>query len=184
MQGPFIENCFCLTPKRVDKSLNRPRKLGDNSDFERSYIQYTEEEMDGKDYLVVTVDGYEPQKITQEFIETSFGEKWYFKCGKCDSRCHKLYLLPKGHIFLCKKCHSIKYENFNPSSKQGQLFIRAKKILKLIDQQANMTSRIWYRSVYTKRYEKFLAGCLKAGLTDVVAEARALQAIINQTAEK
>jgi len=42
-----------------------------------------------------------------------------------------------------------------------------------------MTPRIWYKSVYTKRYLRFLNNCLKAGLTDIVKEARALEALIN-----
>lgn len=180
MQGPFIENCFCLTPKRVDDSLNRVgRKIGDISDLERADIRYEYEEVDGKYFILASVDGNAPQRIALETLETSFGERQYFHCESCNSRRHKLFLLPGGHLFQCFKCQGIKRETFNPSSKQGQLFIRAKKILKLIDQQSRMTSRIWYRSVYTKRYEKFLSECLKIGLTDVVEEARALESAIN-----
>ena len=164
----------------MDKSFSRfGRKIGDNSDFERADIRYDFKEGEEDSFVLVTVAGYEQQKILFDPFETSFGERNYFKCPGCSTRCHKLFLLPKGHILRCKKCHKIKYQIFNPSSAQGQLFIRTKKILKLINIQANMTPRIWYKSVYTKRYLRFLNNCLKAGLTDIVKEARALEALIN-----
>lgn len=179
MQSPYIENCFSLTPKRIDDCLNRiGRKIGDNTDPERPDLKYEYDQKGEQYYKTVTVGGNEPQKIALETVETSFGEREYFLCNGCNSRCNKLFLLPGGHILRCMKCHKIKRQSFNPSSKQGELFIRAKKILKLIDERANMTSRIWYRSTYTKRYAKFLNGCLKVGLTDVVEEARALEALI------
>ncbi len=186
MTGPYIENCFCLTAKRTDDSWFRPRKIGDNiiRDYERHDINYQYEKIGDDYYLNVVVGENTPQKILTETLETYFGDRTYFHCNKCDCRCHKLFLLPDGHIFLCKNCHGIKYQNFNPHSKQGQVLIRAKKILKLIYQQERMTSRIWYRSVYTKRYEKFLNNCLKIGLTDVVEEARSLEAIITRMSEK
>ena len=177
MKGPhYIENCFVLTPKRVDDTLNRiGRRIGDNRDIQRADIRYDYEEIDDTDYLIVTIEGNEPQKILTETIETDFGEREYFRCSKCDSRCHKLFLLPEGHIFLCRKCHGIKYQTFNTTSKHGKLFFKTKKILKLVNERADMTSRIWYRDSYTKRYSKFLNECLKVGLWDVVSEARALE---------
>ena len=56
--------------------------------------------------------------------------------------------------------------------------IKTKKILDLANQQADMTSRIWYRDSYTRRYSKFLNECLKVGLTDIVKEARILEQAI------
>ena len=180
MPEPYIENCFCLTPKRVDGTLNRiGRMIGDNRDIQRADIRYEYSQIDERYFILVTIDGNEPQKIVLEVIETSFGERQYFQCEGCQSRCHKLFLLPGGHIFRCKKCHKIRYQTFNSSSKHGKLFERTKKALKLINEQADMTSRIWYRDAYTKRYSKFLNNCLKVGLTDIVNEARTVESAIN-----
>lgn len=184
MQQYFIDECFVLTNKRVDKSLGRIRKIDDSRDFERSDIKYDFDKAGDDSFLLVTIDDYEQQRITIDPFETSFGERNYFKCPKCDARCCKLFLLPKGHIFLCKSCHNLKYEAFNSSSAQGQLFLRTKKILKLIKVQEDMTPRIWYKSKYTKRYLKFLQDCLKAGLIDIVKEAQELEAIIKANSGK
>ncbi|MFA6273637.1 MAG: hypothetical protein WC662_00570 [Candidatus Paceibacterota bacterium] len=184
MQKIYIENCFCLTVRRIDKSLSRIRKIGDTSDFERFDIRYDFDPIDEGSAISVTVDGYEPQRIDFDPFETTWGERNYFKCPACETRCTKLFLLPKGHVFRCKKCHNIKYQIFNPNSAQGQLFIRTKKILKLINVQENMTSRIWYKSVYTKRYLRFLNKCMEVGLTDIVKEAKALETLINANSGK
>lgn len=174
------ENCFCLTPKRVHDSLNRIRKIGDNSDPRRADIYYEYDEIDGRYFIIATVGENITQRIVIETLETSFGEREYFRCEGCDSRCHKLFLLPGGYIFRCKSCHGIKYQSFNTSSRHGKLFDRTKKVLRLVNEQAGMTSRIWYRDNYTKRYSKFLNDCLKIGLTDIVNEARTLERIIKE----
>lgn len=185
MKETYIENCFCLTPKRVDQSLNRfGRRIGDNSDLERKDIKYNYKQIGENYFIDVNVVGHQKQRILTETISNSFGWRDYFHCDRCDSRCNKLFLLPGGHIFRCKDCHGIKYQNFSSTSKQGKIFTRARKILKLVNKQANMTSRIWYRSAYTKRYAKFLNDCLEVGLTDVVEEARALEDIIKRSTEE
>ncbi|MDO8659598.1 MAG: hypothetical protein Q7K54_03265 [Candidatus Parcubacteria bacterium] len=182
MEKHFIENCFFITPKKVDYSLNRiGRKIGDNSDPRRADIQYEYDEIDEQYFIIAIVDGNAPQRIAFETIETSIGERQYFKCNKCDSRCHKLYLLPAGHIFSCFKCHKIKRQTFNTSSKHGKLFDMTRKVVKLINQQENMTSRIWYKDAHTKRYSKFLNECLKVGLVDIVNQARAVESAVNNT---
>lgn len=174
----YIENCFCLTFKRVEQSLSRIRKIGDNTDFQRADIRYEEDEINGNYFINVTVARHKPEKIALDPLDTTFGEKNYIICEGCGKRYLKLYLLPNGHTFRCRKCHNLKYENFNPSSPQGRFLKHIKKILKLVEKQANMTSRIWYKSVYTERYEKFLSDCSKVGLTDIVKQARELEADI------
>ncbi len=183
MQREFIENCFFITPKRVDNSLDRPRKIGDNTDYKRADIRYEYDEIDEQYFIIAIVDGNAPQRIPLEIIETSFIERQYFKCNKCDSRCHKLYLLPAGHVFSCFKCHKIKRKTFNTSSKHGKLFDTTRRIIKLINQQENMTSRWWYRDAYTKRYSKFLNECLKVGLVDIVNSARTVESAVNNINE-
>lgn len=178
----YIDQCFCLTNKRIIKSLERIKKIGDNTDFERNDIRYVCDEVND-DFVIVKVGEYE-QRILVDAFKTTYGERNYFRCNECNARCYKLYLLPKGHTFLCKSCHNLKYETFNPSSTQGKLFLRTKKILKLIKVQEDMTPRIWYKSRYTKRYLKFLKDCLKVGLTNIVDEARSLEEIINTNNSK
>lgn len=179
MQGPYIENCFCLTPKRVDESLNRiGRKIGDKSDFQRADITYDYKEINDNYSILVTVAGNEPQRVGLETIETWFGERQYFRCEGCNSRRHKLFLLPGGHIFRCKGCYKIRYQKFNTSSKHGRMFDRTRKIVKLVNERAEMSPRIFYKNAYTRRYSKFLDDCLEVGLNDIVAEARALESAI------
>lgn len=179
MTKRFIENCHCLNIGRVRASLNRiGRKIGDNTDTERKDIRYEFKHVGELTLLLVTLGGHEPQEIVLDPFETQYGERNYLRCPGCGTKRCKLYLKPEGHVFKCVKCHDLKYESFNPRSKQGQFLGHVKKVLKLVNKQATMTSRIWYRSVYTERYEKFLDDCLKAGLTDVVTEARALEASI------
>lgn len=178
MQKHFVENCFCLTPKRVNESLNRIRKIGDNTDYQRADIRYEYDQIDEKYFILVTIAGNEPQRIALETLETSFGEREFFLCDSCNSRCHKLFLLPDGKIFRCRKCQKIKYQSFNVSSRHGKLFDKTRKVIKLIKERENIP-RIWYRDTYTKRYSKFLDNCLKAGLTDIVSEARTLESAIN-----
>lgn len=182
MERHFIENCFFITPKKVDFSLNRiGRKIGDNRDPQRADIQYEYDQI-GEEYFIITiVEGNAPQRIALDILEGTFFERQYFKCNKCNSRCHKLYLLPGGHIFQCFKCHKIKRQTFNTSSKHGKLFERTRKIIKLINEEANMTSRIWYTDNYTKRYSKYLNECLKVGLTEIVNQARSVESAINNT---
>lgn len=174
----YIENCFCLTFKRLDQSSRRLSGIGDVPDFERKDISYNLDVIAETSGILVTIDGYEPQEINLDEVETSYGTRNYFICDGCQTRHAKLYLLPGGHIFRCKDCHKIVYETFNPSSAQGRFLKHVKKVLKLAERQANMTSRIWYRDVYTAKYEKFLADCLEAGLIEFVAEARELEANI------
>ena len=176
----YIENCFCLTPKHIDDCLSRiGRKIGDNRDTKRADIHYDYDKIGEQYYKVVTIDGFEPQKILTEVIETSFGDRQYFHCNSCNARCHKLFLLPDGHIFACFKCQKLKRQIFNTSSKHGKLYDMTKKVIKLINEQETMTSRIWYRDAYTKRYSKFLNECLKVGLTDLVDNARAVESAIS-----
>ena len=111
-------------------------------------------------------------------FETAWGQRNYFKCEGCGTRHTKLYLKPGGHIFRCKECFFLRYETFNPLSAQGRFLKHVKKVLKLVQRQENMTSRIWYRDIYTARYEKFLTDCEEVGLNDIVTEARALEADI------
>lgn len=179
MKKIFIENCFCLTDKRVGKSLSMLiTSIDHNNDFERPDILYDYNDSNIVPILTVTVGKNIPEVINYDPFETTYGQRNYFICNGCGTRHTKLYLKPHGHIFRCKDCFALKYETFNPSSAQGRFLKQVKKVLKLVQRQAEMTSRIWYRDVYTKRYSKFLDDCLKAGLTDVVDEARALEAAI------
>jgi len=188
MQRELVENCFFITPKRVNQSLDRiGRKIGDYSDYKRADICYKYDKEGEEYFIIVTVGENSPQKIATETIGTPFGEKEYFRCENCDSRCSKLFLLPMGHTFCCRKCHMLRYQNFNTSSEHGKLFDMSRKVIKLMNQQENMTSRRWYRNAYTKRYNKFLDNCLKTGLKELVEiaeNARAVESVVKGNIDK
>ncbi len=181
----YIEGCFCLTDRRVEQSLCRVRKIGDNTDIERKDIRYSyDKNEEVVTYLLVSIEGHEPQKVRISPFETTYGERNYYMCDKCETKHTKLYLKPGGYTFLCKDCHGISYETFNPNSAQGRFLKHVKKVLKLVQKQTEMTSRIWYKEIYTERYERFLADCEKVGLTEIVRQARELEANIKAYKQK
>jgi len=50
------------------------------------------------------------------------GERYWFKCPRCDKRRGKLHL-PGGALhFLCRECHTLTYTSSNESGKYGRLF--------------------------------------------------------------
>ena len=182
MTKHYVESCFYVTPKRVYNTLDRiGRKIGDNRDLKRTDIRYEYDQIGEKYFVLVTVGNNMPQKILLDEVETSFcAPKEYFHCPGCDNRVCKLYLLPNGHEFKCKKCHGLKYarQYINPSSKHGKVFLQTHRILKLINEREQM-NRIFYNSTYTKRFNKWLDSALKLGMKDLVYEARELESVIS-----
>jgi len=185
MTKTYIESCFFLTPKRAEQSLNRIRKIGDNTDYQRKDIRYNYKEENDKVFLFVTVGSNAPQKILLEQTEPSdYFLRDYFRC-ECGCRVTKLYLLPDGSCFKCKKCHNLKYQvqSFNKSSKHGKIFLETSRILKLMNERENI-DRIFYNSAYTKRFNKWLDSALELGMVEMVREARVLESIVNTNHRK
>ena len=130
------------------------------------------------DILCVSVRGQEPQKLTLEWLDSTFGKRAYFNCA-CGYRAARLYLSPNGTQFGCRRCQNLKYRlsSLNPRSRAGQAIHRLVRAKKLIETRANM-SRIFYRGKYTKRFNRFLRRCSDAGLNDVVDDARSLLEVV------
>ncbi len=165
----LVEECFCLTPKDVTRNLTQ-----------RPDVNYWFDDIDGGTFLFISVAGHEPQKIAWELSIVEFGERAYFYCP-CGHRAAKLYLPPNSHEFKCRKCHSLRYEIslINRSSMAGDSIYHMKRMQKLADIRLNM-SRIFYNGKYTKRFERFLRMCSRAGLDDVVRDANALRELLKQ----
>ena len=65
--------------------------------------------------------------------------------------------LPSGHLELkCRICYGLGYElsAIDRNSKHGQFLYTTSQTIKLANQRANM-NRIFYKSKYTHRYERF-----------------------------
>lgn len=174
----LVEECFALTPRDVGWRIDRPRKLGMNILKHRPEISYWFDNMSNPAWLFVSIDSHEPQKLAWETVEITFGEKDFFYCS-CGYRAMKLYLLPRGNEFKCRKCHNLRYELtvLNRKSVAGRVIHRANRIQKLADSRMAM-GRIFYNGQYTKKFERFLGQCERAGLEDIVKGAKALKELV------
>lgn len=163
----LIEECFALTPKDVLRSFQRVRRIGAKMDDRRPDIDYHLEEENNSLFLHVGVGNNKPQKIAWEWHEITFGKRAYFRCS-CGCRIVKIYLLPNGKEFKCRKCHKLRYElsTINRKSVHGKIFYKTNRLIKLANKRNNM-SRIFYNSSYTKKFNSFLRLCDKAGLNNI-----------------
>lgn len=139
------------------------------------YIEYG---LDGNTYLVVTV-GEEPQKILLSEHQLNFGVRTYLTCG-CGHRTNALYL--KDTFFACRKCQNLSYASttINPRSDHGIMLYRESKRLKLITMREQI-GRIFYKSKYTKRFERWLKLCKQAGLYSQIKDALELMEAIKRS---
>ena len=175
----LVEECSCLTPRDVGRRSNRIRKLGINILEGREDISYWFDDMSEPTCLFVSVSGHGPQKFQWEKVELTFGERAYFYCP-CGYRASKIYLLPNGKEFKCRKCHKLRYALavLNKKSVAGRSVYRINRLHKLANSRANM-DRIFYKGGYTKRFKRFLNLCDKAGLESIVKGANDLKELIN-----
>lgn len=175
----LIEECFHLTPRDVRSRFDHILRIGVNSLKDRPEINFWFEDEDDPTHLFISVDGHEPQDLVWELDELTFGAKAYFHCS-CGYRASKLYLPPNGTEFKCRKCHKLKYELsvVNKKSVAGKSIYRINRLHKLANSRASM-SRIFYNGQYTKRFERFLRLCERAGLDSIVKGANDLKALVN-----
>ena len=176
----FVEDCFVLTPRDVGRRLDRIRKLGINSLDRSPGLNYWFDNMSDPKRLFISVDGQEPQEFRWEVVDITFGEKEYFYCP-CGHRAVKLYLPPASKEFKCQKCHQLRYQltSFNKQSIAGQTLYKFNRMQKLADSRAQI-GRVLYNGVYTKRFERFLGLCDRAGYNSIVTGARDLMTLIKQ----
>ena len=164
-KGPFVEDCFSITPTyKVD--FDRMRKIG-------IHIEY---HMEAEDHILVTVgSNNEPQRIDTEDVESTSTSRRYFHCPGCDKLVYKLYLLPNGTEFKCRKCHSLKYtlSALNKKTPHGKMLYSMNRMDKLSKQRESMGT-ILYKGNYTKKFQRILRISTRVGYTKVVEDAKVL----------
>ena len=170
--GPLVEDCFSLSPADVNRNLYRIRKIGSGIDPRRSDIDYWIDEDDDNSYLFITIGGSEPQRIIIEEVEVAFGGfRQYFVCD-CGKRIIKIYLPQGKKEFKCKKCHQLKYflTTFSHKSIHGMARYNFSRMNKLSQHRATMGT-VMYNGSFTKKFQRFLRMCDRAGIKDVVRNA-------------
>lgn len=169
MTRNYIEDAITLTPKNL---------LRDDVSGNTQFNYWLEDEWDPSVWMV-SVNNHEPQRLVIEFEAITYGERGYFKCPTCDHRGSKLYLPPNGSEFKCKECHKMVYrlQTFNKNSIAGKTLYKMNRMQKLADKRASM-GRILYNGLYTKKYERFLTLCDKAGYSSIVKGAEQLRELI------
>ena len=185
MTRSLIENSISINIHSLKKDLKeaRLRKPVDGcfnvrNNGRSGILNYRLEYEDGKIYLTVFADEI-PQRI--ELVEHGlrYGERFYLLCG-CGTRNNSLYL--KGKYFACRHCQKLTYKSttINPRSDSGALFDQHNRLLKVMDYREAIGNRIFYRSKYTKKFNRFMKLCTRAGLYQEVIAALKLLEMINE----
>lgn len=177
--GYFIENCFALTTQDIARSLKVALETGDFMRGNlRPDVNYWLEDPWDPSVVLLSVGESELQKVSLEWFDVTFGQRVYLRCS-CNRRVTKLYL-PRDHtVFKCKNCHNLRYRlgALNRYSSAGKALYRMDRLQKLAGNRASM-SRIFYNGNYTKRFERFLRLCDRAGLKSIVQGANDLKALL------
>ena len=164
----------------VEDSLSLTTKDLLQGVYLRPDITYWQEDSNDKSIWSISVTGSEPQEIAMEWEPVTYGERPYFRC-ECGHRATKLYLPPNGHKFKCRECHNLHYQltTFNRYSIAGRKLYQVNRLNKLSNNRAGM-SRIFYNGNYTKKFERFLGQCEKAGFNSIVQGANDLKLLIQK----
>lgn len=170
----ITENCIVLTPKSVLMNIKKCKQNKVSLNAHGLNIECSFNSTIYPSIILTRVEDKQPQQITLVWQAITFGQTAYFKCS-CGNRCRRLYLPPGCIKFKCRTCYHLRYELslINRNTVQGRFLYRFNRILKLTNQRASM-NRIFYKNCYTKRFERFLDLCSKAGLNNIVNDARDL----------
>ena len=179
----LIEDTFALSTKILKEDLKKAReKELVEGYFNITYngrptaIDYYVEYENEKACLVVNFRE-EPQRILLSEEELTFGIRTYLTCA-CGNRVNTLYL--KEGVFACRECHNLKYQSttINRNSRHGNFLYKQSQIIKAMDMRESM-GRIFYKSQYTKKFNRYLNICTRVGLYNEVIEAQKLLTRIN-----
>lgn len=174
----LIENSFALSIHLLKKDIRRARRkepvdgyVNFSYNGKQTALDYSIEYVDDKPYLVINFVA-EPQRILLSEQKLTFGIRAYLTC-KCGYKANDLYLI--NEIFACRKCHKLKYESttINRNSRHGQLLHRTRQAIKIISKREGI-SRILYKSIYTKRFNRWTTLCAREGFVDNVEDAKKL----------
>lgn len=165
----FVEDSFSIKPNDLLAST-----------LVKEGISYWYDDPEDWSIWSISVNGNEPQTIHLEWADITYGERPYFVC-ECGHKAAKLYLPLGGNQFKCRKCHDLKYQlaTFNRYSVAGKELYKANRMLKLANNRVDM-GRILYKGNYTKRFERWLGLCERAGYNDAVKGANDLIALIKR----
>lgn len=166
-ESTYVEDCLTLTTKDLLNGL-----------YKRSDITYWPEDETDQSVWSISVAGSDPQEIAMEWEDVTYGKRAYFRCS-CGYRATKLYLPHDATEFKCRNCHNLQYQltSFNRYSVAGKALYRVNRMNKLSANRAGM-SRIFYNGNYTKRFERFLSQCERAGFNSIVQGANDLKALV------
>lgn len=179
MDEIYVEDCFFLTHAIVERNFTRIRKIGSPIDLRRTDINYWHENEENDWCLYIAVQNSEPQRVVLEEFETMYFYRVYFRCPGCEKRVQKLYLPPQSKKLLCRACHHLRYKlsSLNRNTIHGLAQYRALRANTLSLQRMNIQTPI-YRGRFSRRFEFFLRKCGRAGLQNVVNDARGLMEAI------
>jgi len=183
----LVESCFILDSKLLKKDLKLVREhktcatgfinmsFGNVKSAADYYFEYGSE----YDYLVIQYGEME-QRIKLAESELHFGPRSWFVCECCGYRVAKLYLPPHSKEFKCRRCHKLVYEltTFNRRSKHGQIFYKTNRLIKLMNTEENIRSKL-YDGKFTQRFNRFLKLSDKAGFKSNRENAEYLLSAIN-----
>ena len=175
----FVEDSFGLSIKGVVENLRWIMEVGRSAFTKpRADIDYWLENPMDPSIVLISVGGGEPQRLNLEWQEITFGERAYFRCV-CGNRATKLYLPVHGKEFKCRQCHGLRYQlnSFDRNSAAGRSLYQLNRLHKLANSRASM-GRILYKGNYTKRFERFLGLCERAGYDSIVKGANDLRVLL------
>lgn len=171
----YVEDSIAITPKELLDIANHTSTKKMRTDIDCWYSNENE-----SDNMSVSINGKEPQGVSIEWIEITYGRMAYFQCN-CGRRSLKLYKPSHKAEFRCRGCLNLRYRicSFNTSSIAGRQIHRMNRITKLVETRETI-SHIFFKGKFTSRYSSFLVQCQKVGLHEVVENSKMLQELINQ----
>lgn len=174
----IVEDAFSISPKDILKNVHPMRKINSKANINRFDISYWMDDSPDAPGVFISAGGKEPQRFDLEWTRITYGQRAYFRCS-CGSRVSKLYLPIRGNLFGCRKCHKLQYflTTLNKNSVAGMKLYKMNRLQKLSNSRANM-SRILYNGNFSKRFERFLRLCGRAGFDNVINSANDLRALI------
>lgn len=183
----LVESCFHLDTKLLSKDLRRAREhktatidgfINISHGNVKAVADYYIDSSTEHDYLVINY-GQREQRIKLTESELYLGTRSWFVCN-CERRVAKLYLPFKATAFKCRRCYSLVYElnTFNRKSKQGLVFYKTNRVIKMINKREKMRSYL-YNGKPTNRFNRFLKLSALVGFQSNIDDAKKLLSDIN-----
>jgi hypothetical protein len=163
VQGPYIEDCFWISPFGRDFDAAHKRDIEVD-------IHIMED-----DHILVTVEDNPPRRIDTEDVMTAVAWRTCFVCPCCSEKVSKLYLLPNGKDFKCRHCHKLKYRltGINKNTTHGRALYEMARMDKLIKMREKLGTII-YNGKFTKKFKSYLRQCKRLGYVQAIEDAKRL----------